>query len=177
MNLGASPMSGLLGVAESIIELFLSIAMAALVVMMFAIVADVFMRFAFNAPITGSYDVVEFSLIIAVFYSLGAVILGLHEILIDLIDHLVAPKTVLILQRISALLSAGILIFIFLSMLTPALQSYQYGEMRLELQMPTWIMWAVALVGMAGGVLASVLKLFKPAPANPPHEIHRDVSS
>ena len=170
-------MARLLGVAEFIIRMFLSIAMAALVVMMMTIVSDVFMRFAFNAPITGSYDVVEFSLIVAVFYSLGAVITGLHEILIDLIDHLVRPRTVLLLQRVSALLSAAILVFIFLSMLTPAMQSYQYGEMRLELNMPTWIMWVVALVGMAGGVLASIVKLLKPTPVTSSDDIQQDVAT
>ena len=152
----------LLSLSAQIIRVFLGISMAALMVMMLAIVADVFMRFAFNAPITGVYDIVEISLVIAVFYSLGAVISGLHEILIDLIDHMVSAKIVLFLQRLSAVLSALVLIFIFTSMITPAMQSYQYNELRLELNMPTWIMWAIALIGMAGGVMASIVKVFKP---------------
>lgn len=155
-------MTRLLDLAALIINGFLSIAMVALLVMMLTIVCDVFMRYVFNTPITGAYDIVEISLIIVVFYSLGAIIISLQEILIDLIDHLVSPRTVVFLQRFSALLSTAILIFIFVSMMTPAIQSYQYGEMRLELNMPTWIMWAIALVGMANGVLASLVKLITP---------------
>ena len=146
--------------AKRIIGGLLTISMAGLVVMMMTIVCDVFMRFIFNAPITGAYDVVEICLVIAVLYSLGTVILGADEILIDIIDQIAPPGIINLLRRIAALLSAGVLIFIFVSMVTPAIQSHQYGEMRLELNLPVWIFWAIALVGMAGGVLASLLCLF-----------------
>lgn len=155
-------MTKLIGFANLIIRIFLALAMAALVVMMMTIVLDVFMRFVFNSPITGSYDVVEISLVVAVFYSLGAVIAGLHEILIDLIDYMVPATFVVFLQRLAAFLAFLVLLFIFVSMLTPAIQSYNYGEMRLELNIPAWTIWAIALVGMAGGVLASLVKLIKP---------------
>lgn len=165
-------MSRLLGAAHRILYGFLLIAMAALLVMMMTIVADVFMRFAFNSPITGSYDVVEICLVVAVFYSLGSVIAGAHEISIDIIDQLVSPSIVLVLRRMTALLSAAVLVFIFVSMLTPALQSYQYGEIRLELDMPVWIVWVIALVGMCGGVLASLIALFSAvgSDATPTHQ-------
>ena len=153
-------MSWLVVCAHYILRGFLIIAMAALLVMMMAIVSDVFMRFAFNDPLTGAYDVVEICLVVAVFYSLGSVIVGAHEIVIDIIDHMAPPVVVGMLRRAAALLSAAILVFIFVSMLVPAQQSYQYGEIRLELDMPVWIVWVIALVGMSGGVLASILCLF-----------------
>lgn len=146
-------------ISNYIIRGFLAIAMAALFVMMMAIVADVFMRYVFNSPITGTYDVVEISLVVTVFYSLGAVIAGLHEIVIDIIDQLVSSRLVLVFKRMAATLSASVLIFIFISMLTPAMQSYQYGEVRLELSLPVWIVWTIALVGMCGGILASLLRM------------------
>jgi hypothetical protein len=94
-----------------------------------------------------------------VFYSLGAVIAGLHEIVIDIVDQLVSAHLVIMLKRAAATLSAVVLIFIFVSMLTPAIQSYQYREMRLELNMPVWIVWAIALVGMCGGIMASLMRM------------------
>lgn len=148
--------------AYTIIRLFLHIAMAALFVMMMATVVDVFMRYAFNSPVTGTYDVVEICLAITVFYSLGAVISGVNEILIDLIDQMVSSSVLMILKRIAALLSCAVLIFIFVSMITPAMQSHQYGEMRLELNMPNWIVWVIVLIGMSGGVLASIVNLLHP---------------
>lgn len=148
--------------AYIIIRFFLHIAMAALFVMMMATVVDVFMRYAFNSPVTGTYDVVEICLVIAVFYSLGAVISGVNEILIDLVDQLVTPFVLTLLKRIAALFSCAVLVFIFVSMITPAMQSHRYGEMRLELNMPSWIVWVIALIGMSGGVLASIVNLFHP---------------
>jgi TRAP-type C4-dicarboxylate transport system permease small subunit len=147
---------------DFVVRGFLYIAMAALFAMMMIIVCDVFMRFSFNTPITGAYDVVEICLVVTIFYSLGTVILGAHEILIDLIDQLVSRNAVRLLRRGVALLSAAVLIFIFVSMLIPAIQSYQYNEMRLELDMPVWIVWVIALIGMCGGVLASLINLVRP---------------
>jgi TRAP-type C4-dicarboxylate transport system permease small subunit len=145
--------------SDYLIRGFLAIAMAALLVMMMAIVADVFMRYVFNSPITGTYDVVEICLVVIVFYSLGAVIAGLHEIVIDIIDQLVSTHRVTLLKRCAASLSAAVLIFIFIAMLKPAMQSYQYGEVRLELNLPVWIIWSIALIGMCGGILASLIRI------------------
>lgn len=145
--------------SDYLIRFFLAIAMAALLLMMLSIVADVFMRYVFNSPITGTYDVVEIALVVAVFYSLGAVISGLHEIVIDVIDQLVSTRLVIFFKRLAATLSAAVLIFIFISMIKPAMQSWQYGEMRMELNMPVWIVWVIALTGMCGGILASVLRM------------------
>ena len=136
--------------------------MAALFLMMMTIVVDVFMRYAFNAPVVGAFDVVEICLVVAVFYSMGAAISGFHEIVIDIVDQFASPKAVAFLTRLAAFLSAAVLLFIFVSMLTPAMQSYQYGEIRLELKIPVWTVWAIALLGMCGGLLASILNILRP---------------
>jgi len=156
-------MSLIFAVSDAIVRAFLAIATLALLVMMLVIVGDVFMRYLFNAPITGTYDVVEMCLVTAVTFSMGAVISGSREIVIDLIDQIASDRTVVVLRRCAAFASAGILLFIFNSMITPAFQSYQYGEIRLELNMPVWISWALALVGVGGGVLASFVGVFRSA--------------
>lgn len=153
---------------EWIIRLFLYLAVIALLTMMSAIVADVFMRYVFNAPITGVYDVVEISLVVVVFFSLGTAILGFHEIVIDLVDRVASPRLVKLFKSIAALLSAAVLIFIFIAMLTPAMQSHQYGEIKLELNMPVWIVWVIALVGMCGGIMASLLNVVRQLKPNLP---------
>ncbi|MEP1206097.1 MAG: TRAP transporter small permease subunit [Rhizobiaceae bacterium] len=159
-------MSKLRTAIDLIIKAYLGVAMAALFAMMMTIVVDVFMRYVFNAPVVGAFDIVEICLVVAVFYSMGAAISGFHEIVIDLVDQLAAKWLVDALIRLAALLSAAALVFIFMSMLTPAMQSYQYGEMRLELKMPVWIVWAVALVGMCGGLMASIANVISPRVAH-----------
>ena len=158
-------MSKLYASARFVIRVYLGVAMAALFLMMMTIVVDVFMRYTFNAPVVGSFDVVEICLVVAVFYSMGAAISGFHEIVIDLVDQVAPPNLVRFLCRVAGVLSAAILLFIFVSMLTPAMQSYQYGEIRLELNIPVWVIWVIALVGMCGGVLASVLNVLQPQQA------------
>ena len=159
-------MSLFLASARYIIRVYLGVAMTALVVMMLTIVVDVFMRYTFNAPVVGAFDVVEICLVVAVFYGMGAAIAGFHEIVIDLVDQVAPAGMVRFLCRLAGVLSSAILIFIFVSMLTPASQAYQYGDMRLELKIPVWTIWVIALVGMCGGVLASIVNVLQPsAPA------------
>jgi TRAP-type C4-dicarboxylate transport system permease small subunit len=153
-------MSGLNRISDAILRALLAIAMTALFLMMLVIVADVGLRFTINKPLTGAYDGVEILLVISVFYGMPAVIAGRHEIVIDLIDHFAPAPFVEFLRRFSSLLSALILGFMFLSMIDPARQAYLYGDMKLELNLPVWIVWVIALGGMAGGVIVSILNLF-----------------
>jgi hypothetical protein len=48
-------------------------------------------------------------------------------------------------------------------MLTPALQSYGYGERKLELGLPIYIEWVAALVGIVGAILCAIGALLSPA--------------
>ena len=131
--------------------------MLALIVMMLTVVADVFMRYAFNRPIRGSYDVVSITLLLTVMYSFGSVIYSQKEIIIDLIDEFVSKRTSRTLWRFHGFLSAFVLAFIFWAMLRPAQEAYLYNDVSLELGLPSWIIWALALFGLSGGVLASSL--------------------
>jgi TRAP-type C4-dicarboxylate transport system permease small subunit len=139
-----------------IFDIELKAAMLALVVMMLVVVADVFMRYAFNAPIRGSYDIVEICLVIFVFFGIPSVIAERQEIVIDLIDGLAPKGLVRLFSAIAAVLAAAVLIFIFWSMLRPATDAYRYGDVRLELNLPVWIIWAIALTGFAGAILAAL---------------------
>lgn len=163
--------------ARAVIRVFLALAMTALLVMMLAIVIDVFMRYAFNAPVVGVFDLVEICLAIAVFYSMGAAISLGHEIIIDLVDQFAPAGGIAFLSRSAALLSAVVLAFIFFSMLTPAIQSHQYGEMLLELNIPVWVVWVVSLVGMCGGLLASVMNILNPPKGNKNKSLTRSETS
>ena len=53
-------------------------------------------------------------------------------------------------------------LFIY-AMITPALQSYGYGERKMELGLPIWLLWAVALVGIAGAIVCAFGALLLPA--------------
>ena len=55
---------------------------------MIVVVTDVTLRFVFNIPVRGAYDIVSFALLIMVFFGIGPVIVAGKEIVMDLFDHI-----------------------------------------------------------------------------------------
>lgn len=154
-----SPFGRVQRVLRSIFAFQLKLAMFALVAMMLIIVADVFMRYAFNAPIPGSYDLVGIALAIMVFFGLAQVISSRAEITIDIVDNLGIPAFVRLLKVLAALIALGILVFVFWSMVGPMPSAYRYGDRSLELNLPVWLIWVVSLVGLCGAILAAFLSV------------------
>jgi TRAP-type transport system small permease protein len=138
----------------------LRLASVALVLMMIATVADVTLRYLFNHPIRGAYEFVQVMLVLFVFHGMSTALLQRRNIVIDLIDNVVNRVIVVLLTRISDLLTVAVILLFAYAMITPALQSYSYGEIKMELHIPIWTMWAVALTGMAGAILCAVGALF-----------------
>ncbi|MCQ2006157.1 TRAP transporter small permease [Rhizobium sp. NRK18] len=157
MSLSSAGFSRLL---ERYFRLLLVIPILALVAMMLTTVADVFMRYVFNAPIRGSYDTVEICLLVSIYFALPAVILEGHQIVIDLIDGLVPARLVKVMKSVAAIAAVVVLCFIFWSMLKPARDAYDFGDMKLELNFPVWIIWVMALFGLFNSIIAAIAVLF-----------------
>ena len=64
----------------------------ALVALMTVTVADVFLRYLFNRPVRGSYDLVESMLLVFVFNGMAAAFFGRRNIVIDLLDSFVGER-------------------------------------------------------------------------------------
>ncbi|HVY58425.1 MAG TPA: TRAP transporter small permease [Xanthobacteraceae bacterium] len=137
----------------------LRLAALALLVMMCVTVADVFLRYTFNSPIRGSYDLVESTLVVFVFHGIAAVFYGRQNIVIDLIDSLVGRVAVRVLVRISDILSIAALGILAWAMTGPALQAFDYGDRKLELGLPLSVLWGFALAGMVGTILCALAAL------------------
>jgi TRAP-type C4-dicarboxylate transport system permease small subunit len=134
----------------------LRIAAGALVVMMMVTVADVFLRYVFNNPIRGSYDLVECSLAVFVFHGMAAAFLDRKNIVIDVLDHFVPERPLVVLIRISDVLSIACLLLVAWAMTTPALQAFNYGDRKIDLNLPIWWLWAAAFAGMAATILCAL---------------------
>jgi TRAP-type C4-dicarboxylate transport system permease small subunit len=148
----------------------LRLASLALITMMCVTLLDVFLRYVFNAPVPGSYDLVETMLAVFVFHGMSTGFLHRRNIVIDLIDSFSSRILVVVLIRISDLLAILTLLLFAYAMLKPAMQAYAYGDLKLELQIPVWYLWAVALLGMAGAVLCAIGALITPARPQPHDE-------
>lgn len=147
------------------------IACIALVVMMLVVVADVGLRFVFNIPVRGAYDVVSIALLVMVFFGIGPVIARRGEILIDLIDGFVSAAVLRGLGLVAGVGTLAIFLFLGWSMIGPARDAYRYGDRSLELGLPVWTLWAVAFAGMAGILACAVLalwRLLRGGPVAPP---------
>jgi TRAP-type C4-dicarboxylate transport system permease small subunit len=149
--------------AETLKSAQLRLAMLALFVMMMIIVCDVTMRYVFESPIHGAYDVVEVSLLVFVFHGLSACFLVRQNIVIDLIDNVVPESVTHVLVRMSDLITVGILALMIWAMIEPASQAFEYGDKKLELGLKLWILWTVAIAGLAGTLFCALGALAKPA--------------
>lgn len=126
------------------------LAMIALAVMIATTSVDVALRFLFNSPIRGAYDIVEASLVVFVFHGMSASFLARKNIVIDLIDGIAGKRTQNALIHASDVISIGMLGLLIAAMLVPALQAFDYGDRKLELGLPLWVLWIFAIVGLLG---------------------------
>lgn len=138
-------------------RVMLWIASAALVLMMLVVVGDVVLRAGFNIPVRGAYDLVSILLLIMVAFGIGPVIVRRAEIVIDLLDHAVGPRVVRVMSSLSMVLSLGVFVFFGWASINPARDAWRYGDRSLELGVPQWALWALALVGLVG-ILAAVVE-------------------
>ncbi|MBD8893388.1 TRAP transporter small permease [Roseibium litorale] len=141
---------------EALFELLFKLSMLALAAMMLVVVCDVTSRYLFNHPIRGAYDLVETLLPVTIFFGLPAVVAGRHDIVIDLIDAIMPHGLRRVLIGASSLLGLVMLCFVEWAMWGPAQQAYRYGDVKLELNMPVWILWIPAFLGIGATILAAL---------------------
>ena len=144
------------------------VAATALVILMMVTVFDVLLRYLFNRPIRGSYETVETMLLVFVFNGMAAAFFGRRNIVIDLLDGVLGRSITSVLIRVADILSVLCLGMLVWAMLLPATQAYQYGDIKMELRIPLYVLWIVALASMAGTIFCAVVTLVaKPAIAEP----------
>jgi len=143
-----------------IASLQLKLAMLAVLTMCVVTVTDVFLKYVFNRPIEGAYDLVESLLPVVVFYGLPATLLRRQNIVIDLVDHVVSARWVRVLTAASDFVVLGLLVAIAWAFLAPAKLAFDYGDRKIELGLPIAAIWVVVIAGMAGVVLAAAANVF-----------------
>jgi TRAP-type C4-dicarboxylate transport system permease small subunit len=148
--------NGAVTAVRTIARIQTRIAMAAAAVIILTTTADVVLRYGFGRPIHGAYDMVECMLVLFVFHGIAGVFFDRANITIDLVDHLVGLRTKWSLVCLADLVSIVMLILMSSAMISPALQAYDYGDRKLELGLPLWVVWLFALSGIAGTVICAI---------------------
>lgn len=90
---------GLLGVAASALLLF----------MMLLTFVDVVLRYLFNRPLAGAFEVTELVLLVLIFAGLPLVTYADEHALMDFIDRLLGPRGTRALERTVQALCAGVM--------------------------------------------------------------------
>ena len=152
--------------AERVQRSQLWLAAGALLILMMVTVLDVLMRYLFTRPIRASLDTVEVMLLVFVFNGMAAAFFSRRHIVIDLLDGVLGARMTSVLIRIADILSVLCLLLLAWAMLLPASQAYQYGDAKMELPIPIYVLWIIALTSLAGTIFCALVTLVaKPATA------------
>ena len=112
------------------------LAAAFLAAMMLLTVADVALRTFFSLPIQGMLELVELGLACTIFIALPAVFLRDEHLVVDVVDHLLKPAAVRVLDLIGAIVSLGVLVVIAWQMVPLARTMHEFGDVTSDLSLP-----------------------------------------
>lgn len=115
-------------------------------------VADVGLRALFNAPIFGTYEVIEILLGAVAFLAIPEAFLRREHITIELIDQVVPQRVVDWLQAFGTLLATVFVFLLAWHMIQPTIDYVTFNEITVDLGIP--LIWKAVLILL--GVAASV---------------------
>ncbi len=122
-------------------------------------VADVGLRSGFNAPIFGTYEMVELMLAAVAFLAIPEAFLRGQHITIELIDQVVSPRAVDWLRAMGTLAALVFVALLAWHMVEPALEYIEFDDITIDLGIPMIWKASLILLGFAGSV-AAVLVIF-----------------
>ena len=121
----------------------------ALAAMILLTIADILMKNLFRRPITGVFELVEFLMVIVVFFGMPEVFRSQSNICVDVADHLVEGKARAAIRTFGALTSLFFLLILGWAMLSPAWDTIAYPQNTQEVGMPMFAYWLPILAGTA----------------------------
>lgn len=129
---------------------------AILVLMVFLVTTDVVLRYFFNRPIKGSYELVEFMMVVLVFFGLAYTQTKKGHISVSLFTGKMSPERLAVIQSATYLLCLGIFSIIAWRCVVQATVLQTSGETSAVLFIPRYpFMWITAF----GSALLSLIFL------------------
>ena len=124
-------------------------------------VIDVGLRSGLNAPIFGTYEIVEFMLAAVAFLAIPEVFLRDQNITIELIDQVLPAKVIDWLRAFGTLAAFVFVALLAWHMVQPALDYIEFNEITMDLQLP--LIWKAALIlpGIAAAVFTAAALLVR----------------
>jgi TRAP-type C4-dicarboxylate transport system permease small subunit len=132
----------------------------ALIAMMLLTVADVLLRAFLNAPIRGTFEMVELLLACTVFIAMPAVFLRNEHITVDVTGPRLRP----LLKRIAEVIALGLIAVLAWQGFRRALDPVAAMDVTADLALPRFWYWVPVLAGLVGGGLAAAYMAAKRGP-------------
>lgn len=128
-----------------------------LLAMMLINVIDVGLRVSINAPIFGTYEIVEFMLAAVAFLAIPEAFLRDQHITIELIDQVLPPRVIDGLRAFGTLCAMTFVGLMVWHMIQPAMDYVEFNEITMDLQLP--LIWKVLLImtGVGAAVLTALV--------------------
>jgi TRAP-type C4-dicarboxylate transport system permease small subunit len=120
-------------------------------------VADVVLRKFFGMPIQGMLELIELGLACTIFIALPAVFLRDGHLVVDVVDHLLRPAAVRMLDLLGALVSLAILVVMAWQMAPLARAMHEFGDVTSDLSIPRIYYWIPVLFGIVASALATLV--------------------
>ncbi len=134
---------------------------AALFVMMMATVADVVMRSFAGRPLRGVVELVEVTMLLVVFLGLPEAFLRREQVVVDLIDSFVSPWILKLTTTLSLLFTILVLWIIGYNVIQPMLDAYRFSDVKFELNIPVYPLYAVVLICFAASLVTTAYSLLE----------------
>jgi len=109
-----------------------------LVLMMLLMVADIFLRYAFNSPIMGSFEIVEFMMVVVVFFGFAATQMEDGHVRVTMLVNRFPPRLRHAVDSITLLVGAAMLGMITYAALLQAAKSRAEGAISAVLFLPVY---------------------------------------
>ncbi len=116
----------------------------------------VIMRQFFDLPVFGVVDVMELSLLFCIFLAIPGIFLRDENITVDVIDHVVPPRVLLILRFTGLFLTLLIVSVALSGMFGPAQEKLTSGETTMALAMSRFYHWIPILFGFSFATLGTL---------------------
>lgn len=131
-----------------------------LVVMMFLITIDVAGRFFFDKPFIGTYEIVEFLMIIVIFLAFPYGQVKKQHVNVELFSQLLKGRSRAVLDSFTYLAGFVMFVMVTYAAIKQTLKIFEAEQSSQVLLIPQWPVVAVMAIGIALFTLVLLLDLF-----------------
>lgn len=140
---------------DAVASILPAIGACALCVMAGTTIADIVLRALFNAPIQGSYEIVQLSLVTAIYAGLGETFRRGAHLVVDLIDFAVPRLSERVLVPLANLLSLAVVAVFFIGAIQQGMAVARYGDTTMDLKIAVYWYW-IPVIGGFGWALVCI---------------------